>query len=304
MSTYASVIAARSRLTLADTLYIIETAPRRYKVYSIPKKSGGERLIAHPSRELKLIQRSLIDVLDDALPVHTSATAYEKGSSIFKNAKKHAGKDWLIKLDIKNFFNSVHPEHFDRVLEYRNIDIELREISKKAFFWRPRQSNHTCLSVGAPSSPFVVNRLMFEFDDSLDMFCKERGIEFSRYADDLAFSRNEEMNFGEIVGFVGAELAKVGGLVLNQNKCRQIGPGSRKQVTGLILSNDGRVTLGRTQRRRIEARVFNFVSGAEDNVEQVRGHLAFLKMANRSGYDRLKDRFGEREIAQHQKLFS
>ena len=36
---------------------IIVSAPYRYKVYSIPKRSGGVRVIHHPTPELKVIQR-------------------------------------------------------------------------------------------------------------------------------------------------------------------------------------------------------------------------------------------------------
>jgi len=50
-------------LGTADLLRIIGTAPARYKVYSIPKRNGGARVIAQPSRELKDIQRFILRTL-------------------------------------------------------------------------------------------------------------------------------------------------------------------------------------------------------------------------------------------------
>ena len=37
----------------------IKDAPKKYKVYKIKKKKGGFRTIAHPARNLKIIQREL-----------------------------------------------------------------------------------------------------------------------------------------------------------------------------------------------------------------------------------------------------
>lgn len=305
MSGYASLLAARSRLTLADTLYIVETAPKRYRVYPIPKKNGGERIIAHPSRELKTVQRSLVELFSNSLPVHGASTAYEKESSIFDNANRHAGAKWLVKLDIRNFFNSIHPEDWQKFLKERKIDDELIELSSKTFFWKPRLANRTCLSVGAPSSPYVVNRIMYGFDNALALYCNESGMAYTRYADDLAFSASEQMDFDRLTRFVSEELEKIGQLALNENKCRQIGPGGRKSVTGLILANDGRVTLGRKRRRLIEAQLFRFLNDPQANlVDEVRGHLAFMKLADRNAYNRLMKRFGGDDVAKEHKLFS
>jgi hypothetical protein len=43
-----------------DIERVIHTAPARYKVYPIEKRSGGHRIIAQPSRELKAIQRYIL----------------------------------------------------------------------------------------------------------------------------------------------------------------------------------------------------------------------------------------------------
>ena len=64
---------------------IIASAPKRYKQYAIPKRDGGLRIIAQPSRELKLLQRLLTDQWLKSLPVHICATAYVQ-------QKKYSGK--------------------------------------------------------------------------------------------------------------------------------------------------------------------------------------------------------------------
>ena len=84
---------------------LIATAPYRYKVYQIPKRQPGEfRTIAQPSKEIKLVQRWLINVWLANIPIHNSATAYRSGKSIKEHAAIHAGTRFLLKMDYKDFF--------------------------------------------------------------------------------------------------------------------------------------------------------------------------------------------------------
>ncbi len=48
-------------------------APNRYKVYKIPKRSHGHRIIAQPTSELKNYQRAFVKLFK--FPLHKSATA-------------------------------------------------------------------------------------------------------------------------------------------------------------------------------------------------------------------------------------
>jgi hypothetical protein len=62
-----------------DILRIVRNAPVRYKTYTIQKRNGGDRIISQPARELKALQRLLVDGLLYHLPVHPAATAYIPG---------------------------------------------------------------------------------------------------------------------------------------------------------------------------------------------------------------------------------
>lgn len=52
-----------------DILKIVRDAPKRYKTYPIAKRSGGERIISQPARELKALQRILVEKFLSGLPV-------------------------------------------------------------------------------------------------------------------------------------------------------------------------------------------------------------------------------------------
>jgi hypothetical protein len=82
---------------------LIQRAPYTYKVYSIPKRSGGVRVIAQPAKETKFIQHWLIKNIFEKLPIHQCAMAYKEGSSIKKNATVHKNNSYITKFDFKGF---------------------------------------------------------------------------------------------------------------------------------------------------------------------------------------------------------
>lgn len=97
-------------LTPLELLKYARVAPVKYKRYQIEKRGGGFRSIAQPSKDLKLVQRLVInDYFRDetVFPIHPSATAYRKGKSILDNALPHSKNDFLLKLDFVDFFGSI-----------------------------------------------------------------------------------------------------------------------------------------------------------------------------------------------------
>src|SRR5947207_1242077 len=73
-----------------------------YVRFAIPKRSGGKRLILAPKRRLKAIQRKLLALLVEKLPVSEHAYAFRRGRSIRSGAEPHVGKRSVLKLDLKD----------------------------------------------------------------------------------------------------------------------------------------------------------------------------------------------------------
>jgi|JI7StandDraft_1071085.scaffolds.fasta_scaffold65666_3 hypothetical protein len=304
MNSLLPLLASKSRLTLADTAKIVQTAPIRYKIYTIPRRSGGKRVIAHPAKELKVIQRALIDLFSEDLPVSKAATAYERGCSIKINAELHKQSRWIAKFDLRNFFNSIKECHWIEFLEKTGIDYERIELSRTVFFWQPKGENSTCLSVGAPSSPFASNRFMLSYDDQIATFCKDMGFVYSRYADDITVSGSRDVDPIVLSKRIKEIIEGPGVFSLHEEKSRFMALGCRRSVTGVIITNDGVLSIGRNRRRKLEARVHRFgVTGLNDNVDELRGELAFFKMIDEDGFHRLRRRFGELARVRHAHLF-
>jgi RNA-directed DNA polymerase len=71
-----------------------------------------------------------------------------------------------------------------------------------------------------------------------------------------------------------------------------------RRVTGLVLSNEGRVSLGRDQKRTIRAAVHHFLMGRLDKEQSswLRGMLAFVNSVEPEYLDRLRAKYGVANI--------
>lgn len=174
--------------TLED---FIQTAPNRYKFHSITKRHGGTREIAQPIKSLKIIQRWLIKHYLVKYPVHHTSIAYAKNKNIKNFALPHQSNAYLLKLDFKNFFNSIEISDFYKFCQKSQISEEDGHILGLLLFCKNKIQDCYYLSIGAPSSPILSNILMFEFDNRVFDYCKDNSIIYTRYADDLAFSTNK-----------------------------------------------------------------------------------------------------------------
>ena len=263
---------------------LFDRSPYTYKIYRIPKRTGGFRTIAQPARETKLVQNWLLANVYSRLPIHSCATAYCIGASIKKNASIHKESNYLVKLDFRNFFPSIkrvdliHLFSAHLLEDYGHSDIgQMATISS----FQPKDLSPLCLSVGAPSSPLLANAIMYEFDNLTEVWCRDNGINYSRYADDLAFSTDAKGMSKKIEEFVKESLLKISypRLELNADKTTFLSKKHRRRVTGLILDNDGNVSLGRSRKREISSLVnsFSYKSLSEEECSRLQGLLAFAK---------------------------
>lgn len=284
-------------LPISDLQRIIYTAPRRYKVFEIPKKSGGTREIAQPARELKVVQRAFVETFLNDLPVHQAATAYRPGLSIGYNARIHAGHGPILKLDFKDFFPSIRSEDWERYARTAGFlagdDVRL---SALLLFRQYPDQRVLRLSIGAPSSPIVSNLLMFEFDRLVTAEADRRGIRYTRYADDMTFSGQRIGMLKDMVAIVPEALRAVTypKLQLNETKTTFVTTAFRRVVTGVVLANDGTVSLGRDKKRLLRAQVHRASRSAlvGDELQELAGYLSFVNVVEPEFLARLREKYG------------
>jgi RNA-directed DNA polymerase len=279
--------------------HLSSTSPHRYKVYNIPKRNSlGKRTIAHPSKELKFIQRYLITILEKKLPIHDAAYAYKAKVSIKDNAQRHVNSKYLLKMDFKDFFPSISPDIFFERAKSSGINFDERDIKMLSgfLFWKPRRKKSLVLSIGAPSSPLISNFIMYDFDHMINEFCIKEKINYTRYADDITFSTNIKNSLFIIPRLVKKQLKELylGDIKVNQSKTIFSSKKHNRHVTGITLSNNGELSIGRDKKRKISATIHKFTLGLlpEKEVPYLQGLIAHASHIEPDFYERMSKKYG------------
>lgn len=282
-----------------------ETASKRYRVYTIEKRNGDPRKIEHPSREIKAIQRWLIRALIRNMPVHEASTAYSKGSSIRKNAEHHVRSRYTVRLDFEDFFPSFSGAHVIAYLEKVYDDPGMVLSTDDLAFVRRIVCRHDALTIGAPTSPGLTNAMMFKFDKALADWCTARELIYTRYADDLFISAwapnalaGVEVKAAELAAtFPYAELA------LNREKTAHLSRKYRRSITGLIITPEQTLSIGRDKKNHLKSAVYAYSKGKLQPEERSRtaGLISFVRDVEPAFYETLLRKYGRDTIEDLQK---
>lgn len=202
---------------------------RNYKVYKIKKNNGNYRTIYSPNNQLKIIQKNILKNILNHRSISKYAKAYHKGISLKDNASPHLNQKKILKLDIIDFFESI---------EYPAI---YSSCFNEAYF--PKTIGHLLtylctyesrLPQGAPTSSYISNLVMKDFDEELGKWCEEHNINYTRYSDDMTFSG--DFNPTEVIQKVRKMLYKLN-LKINNKKIHVISNSQQQNVTGIVVNN-------------------------------------------------------------------
>lgn len=239
---------------------------KSYRECWIPKKHGGVRRILAPSPGLKQIQRAAAALLKNG-SVSPHATAYQTGRSVLDNAAPHAGRELLVKLDIRNFFGSIrfpavfhaidhalrrNPEVGRHCKDYPRGSRESRNYNSVLSFYLAQFCTlDGVLPQGAPSSPILSNLVFNPLDCKIAAYCERRNIQYTRYSDDMTFSGCFHPE--ALIRFVRRLLAEYG-FTLHEEKTVLAGRGCRKSVTGVVINETPQVS--RSYRRNLRQQIY------------------------------------------------
>ncbi|MBU7440925.1 reverse transcriptase family protein [Paraburkholderia fungorum] len=239
-----------------------------YESFRVRKRPGpnGERryrIICVPNPPLMKAQRWITQNVLQYGVVHNASVAFAPKSKLLHATEPHCNARWLIKLDIKRFFESIPERFVYRV--FRDFGYQalvafemarlctrlypgplfdsrkwtssgLRESPYKIHAYDQSWQGH--LPQGAPTSPMLANLVCYKLDELLADLADSDGLQYTRYADDLTFSTNSKEFSREqaaaVVGKVFQHLAQMG-FSPNRSKTSVIPPRGRKVVLGLLV---------------------------------------------------------------------
>ncbi|NMD53206.1 RNA-directed DNA polymerase [Shewanella sp. DNRA4] len=288
----------------------LRSPSKHYKVYKIPKRTLGFRTIAQPTPAVKRIQKQIVSIISKNAKVHHCATAYVRGKGIKENANKHVCSEYILKVDLENFFNSVTPKMLFKALKKQKIVLSQidEKVIEQFLFWNMSKkiNGKLVLSVGAPSSPFISNLVMYSFDKKMEEYCSKESIVYTRYADDLTFSTKSKGILFTHLQFVRKMIAKEfsSKLMLNESKTVFSSKAHNRHVTGIVLTNNNKLSLGREKKRYISALIHKFKLGKLliDDIYHLKGLLSHASHIERDFILKMSEKYGAEVVLEINKF--
>lgn len=228
-----NLINCKDEKNYIKTIYSISNnIEKNYKIYKIKKRNGKYRNICEPSSNLKQIQKRILTNILNNKSISKYAKAYHKGVGLKDNAIPHINKEMILKLDIKDFFENIS------FVDIYNSCFSIECFPKSVgmiLTYLCTYDNH--LTQGSPTSAYISNLVMKEFDEELGNWCNLKNISYTRYSDDMTFSG--EFNPSELIVKVRKMLYKLG----NNNKIHIVHKSSSQNVTGIVVNEKLQVNI-------------------------------------------------------------
>lgn len=296
-------------------MHLVVKRESMYKRHSIPKKSGGRRMIHAPERMLKFVQGRLLQRYFNDLEYPEHIAAYVPGRTTRYSAAKHAGKPLLIVMDLKDFFPSTRrswvrqaiQDEFGYPHQVAALMSDLMTVPMDFPYGR-----RYVVPQGAPTSGAICNWVAnHRIDGKILELCERWGMTYTRYADDLAFSSSKRLARKQTNLFIKAVRAiiKESGYSVNNKKLRVARSGRQQRLLGMTINEKPNIM--RTQYRRMRARIHQCkykgfeVVAKEMGIEtgeklksEIEGKIAYYHMINPDKAAKLREQFNE-AVAAH-----
>lgn len=217
-------------LGVSDSLVrqILHRPDYHYRIFTMKKRDGRERVISTPKTYLKVIQWWILDNILNPIELSPAVHGFRRNHSYLSNALVHHGAKHILNVDIKSFFDSITKERIQLVFS----DLGYDEGGSAVLSALTTRNGVT--PTGAPTSPMLANLIFRDADHQLTTFAESIGLTYTRYADDLTFSSQHRIS-GDVLSAV-SEVVSSAGFVLNKSKTKFMGRGDRQEVTGVVIN--------------------------------------------------------------------
>ena len=261
-----------------------------YIEFEIPKAKGGTRRIAAPRMALRRVQRKILDEILAKVPMHDACHGFVTGRSTVTNAAPHVGAALVLKVDLRDFFPTVHYRRVRGLFAFLGYSEEVANALAGLTTYRPVLPDGSVawpgvLPQGAPTSPALANLASRRLDQRLAKLAAKVGATYTRYADDLTFSfaKPPEVAIGRFLWWVDA-ICDREGFLERPDKRRVLRPKHQQRVTGIVIN--AAVHVPRADKKRFRAILHNCkqlgvasqAKGRPDFAAYLAGYAAYVHM--------------------------
>ncbi len=266
------------KLDLKTIKSIVANKNSYYSYFEIPKKKGGTRPITPSHRQLKFIQLSTKNFLNECIKWPYYLHGGIKNKSVLTNAEFHRNKFMVVNVDIEKCFPSTSNQKIKEALCRLSISEELSELLTDICAYKD------CLPQGAPTSTCIANIVLDSVDDVLFKFFKRRDFTYTRFVDDITVSGDTDLRTFKNIFYSAIQSAKY-----SISKYSVAGRNERQIVTGLVVNDKIRPTQqfikqlkddiksGWPENETMEQVAYSYGFSVRELKNNVLGRLSFLK---------------------------
>ena len=164
-----------------------------YIVHTIPKRSGGVRILEEPIPNIKQAQREIYDTLLGIYGVSKFSYGGVKGRNITQAAALHVASKIKMKMDISNFFPSITDDMIVSALVKNKKHMTL-DVAKQIAYMCTNANG--VLPQGGVTSPCLSNIVAENTYNMVGRMAAKRGLKFSAYVDDFIVSGDAVKDVG------------------------------------------------------------------------------------------------------------
>jgi RNA-directed DNA polymerase len=254
---------------------LIDRPEKYYRVFHIPK-GRTTRQIEAPKVALKFLQKWLsVHFARKWLP-HGAAHGFVCGRSHISAARVHLGAEWVVSIDIENFFPSTPSQEVLTALTRLGYQTAGSIVALSSLCCYNRR-----LAQGAPSSPVLSNIALQPLDEAIFDIAEKFHSKFTRYADDIVLSGKgsaPENLISELEGVFESTAWR-----LSPQKRSVVELPQRLKVHGLLVHGE-ELRLTKGYRNRIRSFRHLFAQGriVEADRRRIAGHLNYASQLEAS----------------------
>lgn len=266
----------------------------------------SRRNTVNPSKVLRKYLKFLNSFIFDFAKINTNVVfSYREGKNAFDAVEKHSQNSHFVQTDIKGFFNSIHTDDLAKIIDKNLSGSPINDIYKykEHILTMLMVDNH--LPVGFSTSPNISNTFLYDFDNIFEYFCINKGITYTRYADDLIISSKKIDNLIEIQKFISDTLIDLFGdrIQLNLHKTKLTKKGRKIKLLGMVILPSGKVTVDQSLKSEIETLLHFYVSDKkrfsdylgkiyDGNISRISGKLNYINTVDKDYLNKLRSKYG------------
>ncbi|MCM1301495.1 MAG: reverse transcriptase family protein [Bacteroides cellulosilyticus] len=199
-----------------------------YKKKSRNKKGKLKIRIINPSiRTLKVVQKHICNLLNTKITSAPYAFGSTKRRSGVMNARFHQGNKYIFQTDLRKFFPSIPNKEVYRMFVRFGFSPDVASILTRL----TTHDGH--IPQGAPTSSLIANLVFTKTGDVLAEYCKQYGLKFSIYVDDVTISGPSD--FQELIPEI-LDIIRKNGYTISPTKTTY--RTNHPEITGVKVGNN------------------------------------------------------------------